>query len=54
VYKPTVKNAMVAGLYEKLGFSRLRESAEETTYELRVDTYQPSETRIRVELVSNG
>jgi FkbH-like protein len=54
VYKPTVKNAMVAGLYEKLGFSRLLESAEETTYELRVDTYQPSETRIRVELVSNG
>jgi predicted enzyme involved in methoxymalonyl-ACP biosynthesis len=34
VYRPTPKNAIVADLYEKLGFRRLASTATEVPYEL--------------------
>lgn len=44
-YLPTEKNAMVAGLYERLGFSRVGD--EPARFELQVDTAQPLPTFIQ-------
>lgn len=38
VFRPTKKNSLVAGLYEKLGFRRTHETSEETSYTIDVPT----------------
>ena len=36
VFRPTQKNSLVAGLYEKLGFRKTSETAEEIIYTIDV------------------
>lgn len=36
-FRPTAKNKLVAGLYERLGLAKVSESAEETVWRLALD-----------------
>jgi predicted enzyme involved in methoxymalonyl-ACP biosynthesis len=36
-FRPTAKNKLVAGLYERLGLAKVSESAEETVWQLALD-----------------
>jgi predicted enzyme involved in methoxymalonyl-ACP biosynthesis len=36
-FRPTAKNKLVVGLYERLGFTKVSESSEETVWRLALD-----------------
>jgi FkbH-like protein len=49
IYRPTPKNAMVADLYPRLGFTQHRESeAGETRWKLELARYEPHEVPMRI------
>jgi FkbH-like protein len=56
-FRPTAKNGMVAGHYEKMGFVPVRNSdggASETTYwSLPLDTFEPRRTHIQLTVKAN-
>jgi predicted enzyme involved in methoxymalonyl-ACP biosynthesis len=48
VYLPTPKNEMVRDFYGKMGFTLTAESETKREFELKLDTFQPAQTKIKV------
>ncbi len=44
VYRATAKNSLVSDLFDRLGFRRRGENAEETSYELNIVSATPAHT----------
>lgn len=49
IYRPTSKNSMVERHYDKLGFTRIAESEDETRSALDLETFSPRVTAIRID-----
>jgi FkbH-like protein len=47
-YLPTSKNEMVRDFYPRMGFTLTSESETKREFELRLDNFQPLETKIRI------
>jgi FkbH-like protein len=47
-YLPTAKNEMVRDFYSRMGFSLIRENEAAREFELKLDTFQPIPTRIKI------
>lgn len=48
IYLPTPKNEMVRDFYSRMGFSLIRENEAAREFELKLDTFQPVPTRIKI------
>jgi predicted enzyme involved in methoxymalonyl-ACP biosynthesis len=48
VYLPTPKNEMVRDFYGKMGFALTADSESKREFELRLENFQPRETKIKI------
>ena len=48
IYRPTAKNEMVRDFYSRMGFSLIRENEAAREFELKLDTFRPVPTRIKI------
>ena len=48
IYLPTAKNEMVRDFYSRMGFSLISENEQSREFELKLDTFQPVPTKIKI------